>query len=139
MASRAGANSDEVLAGVDLAKEEGREEDARYGEAVLADREKPKATVHGYEIVLGNPDAYPESAVKQQEDVALGRPNNPTAADELNVRGADSIAPQDGAAQDDAVQGAPGVVEAPAGSSKVSGAQSSAGSKAAAPKAGDNK
>jgi hypothetical protein len=87
-----GLNTDEVKKALaDLKANGGNEEDVRYLERVLESRGVRKADVSSHEIVLGNPDAYPETTVKEQEDLAIGRPNEPVAAKDLGVRGAAAL------------------------------------------------
>ena len=50
-----------------------------------------KADVSSHEIVVGNPDAYPETTVDEQEDLAIGRPHEPIEAKDLGVRGAAAL------------------------------------------------
>jgi hypothetical protein len=92
MVSDAGANTDEVKEALEEARKAGNLEVVRYLERVIEDRKERKAVVMGHEIVLGNPDAYSAEAVRQQEDVAIGRPNEPVSAEDLGVRGADAVA-----------------------------------------------
>ena len=66
----------------------------RYLERVLESRGvREGVSVNSYEIVAGNPDAYPEETVKQQEDLADGRNAQPVKADDLGVRGSADAAP----------------------------------------------
>ena len=135
MVSDAGANTEEVQADLDAAREAGNLEVVRYLEGVIEHRTKRNAVVMGHEIVLGNKEAYPAEAVRQQEDVALGRPNEPVQAAELGVRGADAVA-----AAVDAANGDEGGVEVkgenvtPQQTEQASGS-GSAPKKAAEPKA----
>ena len=84
MANDSGLNTTEVQEALAAAA---TEEDKRYLQRVLDSRGVPKASVNSYEIVAGNPDAYPEETVKQQEDLADGRNAEPTPAADLGVRG----------------------------------------------------
>jgi hypothetical protein len=106
MVSGAGVNTDEVQEALKAAQEAGNLEQVRYLEGVIEYRKKRNAVVMGHEIVLGNKEAYSDEAVRQQEDVAIGRPNEPVAAEDLGVRGADSVA-----AAVDAAKGNEGGVE----------------------------
>ena len=87
MANDSGLNTTEVQEALDAAKASGSQEDVRYLERVLESRGVRKASVNSHEIVAGNPDAYPEGTVAQQEDLADGRPHEPVAANDLGVRG----------------------------------------------------
>jgi len=87
MANDSGLNTDEVKEALEAAKAAGNVEDARYLERVLESRGERKASVSSHEIVAGNPDAYPEETVRQQEDLAIGRPHEPISPDDLGVRG----------------------------------------------------
>jgi hypothetical protein len=87
MANDSGLNTNEVQEALDAAKSAGNEEEVRYLERVLESRGVRKASVSSHEIVAGNPDAYPERTVEQQEDLAVGRPHEPVKAEDLGVRG----------------------------------------------------
>jgi predicted DsbA family dithiol-disulfide isomerase len=87
MSSDAGLNTEEVKEALAAAEASGNLEDARYLQRVLDSRAVPKAVVHAYEIVGGNPGAYPEETVRQQSEEAIGRPGEPVKADDLGVRG----------------------------------------------------
>lgn len=87
MANDSGLNTSEVQEALEAAKAAGNEEEVRYLERVLESRGQRKASVSSHEIVAGNPDAYPERTVEQQEDLADGRPHEPVGADDLGVRG----------------------------------------------------
>lgn len=87
MANDSGLNTNEVQEALDAAKSAGNEEEVRYLERVLESRGVRKASVSSHEIVAGNPDAYPERTVEQQEDLAIGRPHEPVKAEDLGVRG----------------------------------------------------
>jgi hypothetical protein len=95
MSNDSGLNTSEVQEALDAAKAAGNEEEVRYLERVLESRGVRKATVSSHEIVAGNPDAYPERTVEQQEDLAEGRPHEPVAAADLGVRGSAEV-PADG-------------------------------------------
>src|SRR5688500_9270710 len=88
MANDSGLNTSEVQEALEAAKSAGNEE-VRYFERVLESRGVRKANVSSHEIVAGNPEAYPEETVRQQEDLAEGRPNEPVKADDLGVRGSE--------------------------------------------------
>lgn len=87
MSNDSGLNTTEVQEALTAAKEAGNEEEVRYLERVLESRGVRKASVSSHEIVAGNPEAYPERTVEQQEDLADGRPHEPVKADDLGVRG----------------------------------------------------
>ena len=88
MSSGSGLNTEEVQQALaDLKAQGGQEEQVRYLERVLESRGVRKADVSSHEIVLGNPDAYPETTVAEQEDLAIGRPHEPIAPADLGVRG----------------------------------------------------
>ena len=93
MSNDSGLNTTEVQEALDAAKAAGNAEEVRYLERVLESRGVPKASVNSYEIVAGNPDAYPEETVKQQEDLADGRNPQPVKADDLGVRGSEDATP----------------------------------------------
>ncbi len=99
MANDSGLNTDEVSKALEAAKSAGNEEEVRYLQQVLASRDTPKANVNSYEIVAGNPEAYPEGTVKQQEDLAIGRSAQPVKADDLGVRGSADASPPKGSAK----------------------------------------
>jgi hypothetical protein len=84
MASDAGLNTEEVQEALDNASSE---EERRYLQRVLDHRGVRLASVSSHEIVAGNPDAYPERTVKQQEDLAKGRPHEPVSPEDTAVRG----------------------------------------------------
>lgn len=93
MASDAGLNTNEVKEALELAKEAGNQEEVRYLERVLESRGIRKASVSSHEIVAGNPEAYPERTVEQQEDLAVGRPHEPVKPADLGaVRGSAEVA-----------------------------------------------
>jgi hypothetical protein len=100
MSNDSGLNTSEVQEALDAAKSAGNEEEVRYLERVLESRGVRKATVSSHEIVAGNPDAYPEETVRQQEDLAEGRPNEPVKADDLGVRGSEPAGADGGDAGD---------------------------------------
>ena len=56
---------------------------------MLESRGVRKASVSSHEIVAGNEKAYPQETVDQQADLAVGRPHEPVAAEDLGVRGAE--------------------------------------------------
>lgn len=88
MANDSGMNTTEVQQELERLKSQGgNEEDIRYLQKVLDARGVRKAVVSSHEIVAGNPEAYPERTVEQQEDLADGRPHEPVKADDLGVRG----------------------------------------------------
>jgi hypothetical protein len=87
MATDGGLNTDEVAEALKVARESGDEEQARYLQKVLDSRAERKAVVNAHEIVAGNPDAYPERTVEQQEQEAIGRPHEPISPEDLGVRG----------------------------------------------------
>ena len=87
MANDSGLNTTEVQEALKAATEAGNEEDVRYLQRVLDSRGVPKANVNSYEIVAGNPDAYPEGTVAQQQDLADGRNAKPVGGVDLGVRG----------------------------------------------------
>ena len=85
MATDAGLNTTEVQ---ELLKSGGlAEEERRYLERVLEDRGVRKSVVEAHEIVAGNPDAYGEHVVEQQEQYADGRPHEAVKAEDTNIRG----------------------------------------------------
>lgn len=87
MATDAGNNTSEVQEALAAAKAAGNEEEVRYLERVLEHRGVRLANVSSHEIVAGNPGAYPERTVEQQEELAEGRPHEPVKAEDLGVRG----------------------------------------------------
>lgn len=87
MSNGSGLNTSEVQEALAAAKSSGNEEEVRYLERVLESRGVRKASVSSHEVVAGNPDAYPEQTVQEQEDLADGRPHAPVAAADLGVRG----------------------------------------------------
>jgi hypothetical protein len=97
MSNDSGLNTSEVEEALSAAKEAGNEEEVRYLERVLESRGVRKASVSSHEIVAGNPDAYPERTVEQQEDLAEGRPHEPVQADDLGVRGSADASSDDSA------------------------------------------
>jgi hypothetical protein len=84
MSNDSGLNTSEVQEALSNATSE---EDKRYLERVLESRGVRKASVNSHEIVAGNPDAYTDSEVEQQEDLADGRPHEPVSPEDLDVRG----------------------------------------------------
>lgn len=92
MANDSGLNTTEVQEALAAAKESGNAEEVRYLERVLESRGVRKASVNSHEIVAGNPDAYPDGTVAQQEDLADGRPHEPVKAADLGVRGSEEAA-----------------------------------------------
>ncbi|HEX8511090.1 MAG TPA: hypothetical protein VF635_16535 [Propionibacteriaceae bacterium] len=94
MANDSGLNTTEVQEALQAAKDSGNVEEERYLQRVLDSRGVPKANVNSYEVVAGNPDAYPAETVKQQEDLADGRNAAPVSADDLGVRGSADASPK---------------------------------------------
>lgn len=94
MANDSGLNTTEVQEA--LSADGITEEEKRYLERVLENRGVRKASVSSHEIVAGNAAAYPEGTVRQQEDLADGRPHEPVKPDDLGVRG--SVAAEDDSA-----------------------------------------
>lgn len=87
MANDSGLNTSEVQEALAAAS---TEEEKRYLERVLESRGVRKASISSHEIVTGNPGAYPDETVAQQEDLADGRPHEPVKATDLGVRGSDA-------------------------------------------------
>lgn len=94
MVNDSGANTSEVQEALDAAKKAGNEEEVRYLERVIAARSQRVSSVNSYEIVTGNPEAYPERTVEQQKDLAEGRPNEPVKPEDLGVRGSEKATPR---------------------------------------------
>jgi hypothetical protein len=86
MANDSGLNTNEVK---EAKKDAAGTEEERYLDRVLEDRGQRKAVVSSHEIVLGNEDEYDDRTVEQQKDLAIGRPHEPVAYEDLNLRGTD--------------------------------------------------
>jgi hypothetical protein len=85
MANDAGINLEELEQAIADAPDA---ETKRYLERVRDHRTNVRlANVNSYEIVAGNPEAYPARTVEQQEDVAQGRPNEPVSPEDTSIRG----------------------------------------------------
>jgi hypothetical protein len=95
MSNDSGLNTSEVQEALKAAQDAGDTELVRYYERVLESRGQRKADVSSHEIVAGNPEAYPERTVEQQEDLADGRPHEPVKADDLGVRGSSDASGDD--------------------------------------------
>lgn len=93
MANDAGVNLEELEEAIGNA---GSVEEKRYLERVRDHRTNVRlATVNSYEIVAGNPEAYPARTVAQQEDVAQGRPNESVSPEDTTIRGNEPAATEE--------------------------------------------